>query len=81
MEICDVEIETMNDEKGNVLSEEEVLKDALNHLSETCCFAFELDGPEGIAFAVMCDNALKYGQAILNERDPRLSEEFLNQNG
>lgn len=69
----------MNDENGHILSEEEAFKYALDHLSECCCFAFELDTDQGIAFGVMVDNALKYGQAILNERDPRLSEEFLSE--
>lgn len=75
----------MNDEKvlsgmidsetGKLVSREEILKESLDMLSNVCCFLYELEDKEGIAFAFMADTALRYGQAIYYEKDPRRSEE------
>lgn len=63
-------------ETGVQLTDEEILKEGMNHLSEACCFFYELYGDEYIALGFMADAAIRYGQAIIKGRDPRLSEEF-----
>lgn len=59
------------------LSDSELLAEAMGHLAESACFAYEIESEQGIAFAVMVDNALRYGQHIMNGTDPRLSQEFV----
>ena len=68
----------MYGEDGKVLDDKEVMKSGLDHLSEACCFFYEIETPEGKAMSFMCDAALRYAQAIYNDNDPLLSEEFLN---
>lgn len=55
---------------GRTLSEKELIKEALDHISEACCFLFETDSPEGHALAFMCDSLLKYGTVIKNGDNP-----------
>ncbi len=63
----------MRDENGNELSEQEIIKDALNHLAEGLCFAYELQSDEGRAFAFMLDSVVKYGQVIMRGDDVLLA--------
>ncbi len=70
----------MKDENGKKLSEKKILYAALEHLSEACCLLFELESDAGIAAAFLADSTLRYAQAIYNNHDPRLSEEFINEN-
>ena len=56
----------MQDEKGNTLTEKEIIKTALDHLSEACCFLFECESAEAQAAAFMADMALKYTNVIYN---------------
>lgn len=62
------------------LPEDEILASALGHLAEACVFFFEMESDHGIAMAFMSDSLIKYGEAILKGRDPRLSEEFYEVN-
>jgi len=59
----------MIDESGKEMTEKEIIKCALDHLSDTCCFLFETKSPEGHALAFMVDAALKYGQVIYRGDD------------
>ncbi len=68
----------IDSETGKLVPEEEILKESLGLLADACCFLYELESDQGIALACMVDAALRYGQAIYYDRDPRLSEEFLN---
>ncbi len=54
----------MKDENGKILTEGEKIKEALEHLSEACCFLFETESDAANALAFMVDAALKYGQVI-----------------
>ncbi len=58
------------------LTEEELLREALAHVSEACSFLFEIETDPGRALAFMADNVIRYGEHILKGRDPRCSEEF-----
>jgi hypothetical protein len=55
---------------GTEMTEKELIKEALNHISDACCFLFETDSSEGHALAFMCDSMLKYGQVIYNDDNP-----------
>jgi hypothetical protein len=66
----------MLDENGVELSEEEIMKDGLNHLAEACCFFYELESEEGIAMAFMADSLYRYVQAISNNDDPRARKDY-----
>lgn len=60
----------MKDENGVVLSENEILKTALDHIAEACCFLFELESDRGQAVAWMADSLLKYGNVVYNDDCP-----------
>lgn len=61
----------MKDENGKKLSEEEILQEALNLISDACCLLFEIESPEITPLAFMTDAVLKLGQVIRNGDDPR----------
>jgi hypothetical protein len=63
---------------GEKVSDEQLLKDGLGHISEGSAFLFEIESDVGKALAFMVDNLIRYGEHILNNRDPRCSEEFYN---
>lgn len=65
----------MKDETGKEMSEKELMTYALNYIAEACGILFEIETPEGMALAFMADSVLRYGDAIKQGRDPRLSEE------
>lgn len=54
-------------ETGLEMTEKEIIKEALDHLAEVCCLAFELESDEGHAFAWMVDSAIKYAQVIYRD--------------
>lgn len=62
-------------EKGLVsdLSEQEIIKTALDHLAESLCWVYETKSPEGHALAFMVDSAVKYGQVIMRGDDVLLA--------
>ena len=51
------------------------MEEALEALEDACYIFYEIDSAEGIALAVMTESLLKYGNAILEGKDPRLSED------
>jgi hypothetical protein len=51
------------------LEEKEFIRDALDHLAEALCFAYETKTSEGNALAFMIDSAVKYGQVIYRDHD------------
>jgi hypothetical protein len=53
------------------MSQYQLLRDGLHLLSEACACFNELEHDQGIALSVMVNNALLYGRAILNDKDPR----------
>jgi hypothetical protein len=59
----------MIDEKGNKLSEKDILKTALDHLGEACCFLYETESDQCHALAFIVDSALKLGQVIHRDDD------------
>lgn len=61
----------MKDEKGNEISQEEILKCGLDHLSDAACFLFELESVEGRALAFFTDGIIKCAEAVLHGEDPR----------
>lgn len=63
------------------LSQKEILKTGLDHLSEACCWFFELESTEGRALAFFIDSLIKCSEAILHDEDPRsiISEEGYNE--
>ncbi len=58
------------------ISDEELLREGLNHLGEAASFLFEIETDTGKAIAFMVDNVIRYGEHLLNDRDPRSSQEF-----
>ena len=61
-----VKVEKECDEIVRVkLTEEELIKEALNLMGEALCFAYETKTDAGHAFAFLLDNAIKYGQVIM----------------
>lgn len=54
----------MMNEDGKEMSEEEILEEACNLVSDACCLLFETKSDEGHASAFMADNLLKYLQVI-----------------
>lgn len=63
----------MQDENGKEMSDEEITQIGVDLLSDACCFLYEVEDEQVIALAFMVDSALRYAQAIMNDRDPRLS--------
>lgn len=53
-----------------ILTDKEIMKEALDHLSEACCFLFELQTTEGESLAFMVDSCLKLGQILYHEDSP-----------
>jgi len=58
------------------LTDEELLEEGLDHLSEACSFFYELESDQGKALAYIANCCLTYAQAILSGSDPLLSDEF-----
>jgi len=67
----------MIDEKGVELSDRDLLRGGLELIADACCQLYEIESAEGHAVAYMADAVLRYGQAVYNDRDPRLSPEFV----
>lgn len=65
----------MIDESGNKISDEDLMKMALEHLAEACCCLYEIESDTGIAAAFMADAALRYTQAVYHDKDPHHAEE------
>ena len=63
----------MIDENGVKLSDDELIKNALDHLAEACAFLFETEDREGHALAFMVDSALKYGEVVRRGEDVLLA--------
>lgn len=70
-------VEIKKDENGKEMTEEEMLEEACDLLSNACCLLFEIESEEGKAAAFMADSTLRYCSAILKGNDPRHSKEFL----
>ncbi len=66
----------MQDEHGAEISDEELLREGLNYLGEAASFLFEIESDAGKAIAFMVDNAIRYGEHLWNDRDPRCSQEY-----
>lgn len=60
----------MVDEEGNELSEKEILKTAMDHIAEACCFLFECDSPEIQVIGALADTLLKLGNVIMHDESP-----------
>ncbi len=60
----------MQDEDGNIVSEKEILKVAMDHLSEACSFLFELESLEGECLGFMADSVLKLAQVLYLDDSP-----------
>lgn len=58
---------------GIDLTEKEIIKEAMNHLSEACCFLFEVESLEGRSLAFMADAVLKLAQVIYRDDDPLMA--------
>ncbi len=54
----------------NKPTEKELISYALDDLAEALAKGFELNSPEGKAFAFMIDSTLKYGQVIMRRDCP-----------
>lgn len=62
----------MKDADTNVvLTDKEILKEALGHLSDACGFLYELNSNEEKVLAIMVDACIKCGQALYHDADPR----------
>lgn len=68
----------MIDTDGSGVSEEKLMEYTMDHLADAACFIYEVESPEGIAMACMVDAILRYGEAIIQKRDPRLTQEFID---
>lgn len=55
----------MKHKNGEKLSDDELIKTALDHMAEALCFLFETQDREGQALAFMLDSAIKYGTVVL----------------
>ena len=57
----------MIDENGNEMSDKEILKSALDHLAEACCFLYEIEDESFHSLGFMVDSCLKLGTVLLND--------------
>lgn len=57
----------MRDENGVTLTDKEILKEALNHMSEALCFLFETENELCQSIAFMLDSTIKLGTVIYND--------------
>jgi hypothetical protein len=53
------------------MSQSEILKTALDHLSESTAWFYELESNEGKVLAVMADALIICGEALYKNIDPR----------
>lgn len=59
----------MQNENGTILTDKELLREALDHMAEALCFLFETEDPLYHSLAFMCDSTIKLGTVILNDGD------------
>ncbi len=59
----------MLDETGRELTEKELLKEALELMSDVCCLLFETESTQGHACAFMADSLIKYMQVVYRDDD------------
>lgn len=57
----------MQDENGNVMTEKQIISEAMDLMSNVTALLFETKSPEGHAAAFMADNLLKYLQVIYRD--------------
>lgn len=57
----------MQDENGMILSDKDLLKEALGHMSEALCFLFETNDPLYQSVAFSLDSAIKLGTVVLHD--------------
>ena len=53
------------------MSDQQLMKMALDHLAEALAFLYEIETDVGIAAATMVDNSIKYLYPIYHGDDPR----------
>lgn len=63
----------MKDNLGIEITEKELIKKALCHLSDACSYLFETNSEAGNALAFMVDSSLKFGQVIYRGDDVLLA--------
>lgn len=54
----------MRDENGIEMTEDQLLEEALNLMSDVCCLLYETENETSHAAAFMADNLIKYLQVV-----------------
>jgi len=59
----------MKNENGIEMTEKEILKEALDLMSDVCCLLYETQSDKAVAAAFMADSLIKYLQVIYRDDD------------